>query len=59
MEVAILRRVGISLSDGGRQHPNGKVATILRVSSIQRTFTRFVMVASTLACLTGAFILGT
>ena len=59
MEVAILRRVGISLSDGGRRHPNGKVATMLRVSSVRRMSTRFVMVASRLTCLTGAFVLGT
>ena len=58
MEVAILRRVGISLSDGGRRHPNGKAATMLRVSRLRRTSTRFVMVASTLTCLTGAFVLG-
>ena len=47
-----------NLSDGGRRHSNGKVATTLRVSSIRRTSTRFVLVASTLTCLTGAFILG-
>ncbi len=58
MEVAILRRVGLSLSGGGRRHPNGKVATMLRVSSIWRTSKRFVTVASSLTCLTGVFVLG-